>query len=106
MKRFFAIGFIFLSLSIAYAKSYNFYLSKTTKAGTAQLAAGPYTVKLAGSLAIFTDEKDKQYTTPVKVETGDKNYDKTSFQTVEADGVTKLTEIDLGGTNTKIEFGQ
>jgi len=106
MKKLLAIGVLTLSsLCILSAKSYEITLTAPTKAGTVQLKAGQYTLKIQGSNAIFTDVNSaKSFTTPVKVQEGDKKFDDTKVQSSKDGDTDKIEEIDLGGSKTKLGF--
>jgi len=87
------------------AKTYEITIAAPTKAGSVQLKAGQYKVKVEGSNATFTDMNSSQsLTTPVKVETGDKKFDDTTVQITKDGDTNRLEEIDLGGSKTKLEF--
>lgn len=93
--------------SIASAKSYDIRLDEATTVGNTQLKAGEYRVKVNGSQATFIDAmSSKTYTAPVKMENADKKFDQTTVQTQNKNGVMALQEIDLGGSSTKLEFGE
>ena len=90
------------SIGIASAKSYYFTLTAPTKAGTTVLKAGEYEVNVKGNQAVFTNDGGKSVSVPVKVEQSDKKFDATA---VNSDSDT-IKEIDLGGSTTKLTFGQ
>ena len=93
------------TLSIASAKSYDIVLSNPTKVANVNLKAGEYKVKLEGSNAIFTDvETGKTFTAPAKVENAPKKFDVTAVDTQKKADIDEMQAIELGGTNTKIEF--
>jgi hypothetical protein len=95
----------FSSLTVVSAKTYEIILSGPTKAGSVELKAGQYKLKVDGANAIFTDiNSAKSFTTPVKVETTDKKFDDTRVQTTKDGSVDKIEEIDLGGSKTKLGF--
>jgi hypothetical protein len=97
-----------LSLSaVASAKSYSVVLSNPMKVGTAQLMPGEYKVKVEGSNAIFTDQKtQKSLTVPVKIDTAEKKYYSTEIDTAKQGDMDQIKTIELGGSTTKLEFGQ
>ena len=92
------------SLTVAFAKSYTITLANPTKAGKVELAAGQYKLKLQGNVVIFTDSHYKSYTAPAKVETVQKKYDVTAVETQKDASGDRITDIQLGGSNSKIEF--
>jgi hypothetical protein len=95
------------TVGIASAKSYSFNLINPTKVGSAELRPGAYDVKVQGSEAVFTnDDSGKSFTIPVKIGQNDKKFGTTSVDINNKNGVDSIEEIDLGGSNTKLEFGQ
>ncbi len=91
--------------SLAFAKSYKIILTSPTKAGTVQLKAGEYKVKVEGTNAVFTlTDSSTSVTAPVKIENSNKKYDSTQLQTTKDGDGERLTEIDLGGSSTKLVF--
>jgi hypothetical protein len=95
------------SLPLASAKSYDIILNNPAKAGSLQLAAGEYKLKVDGTNAVFTDtQTDKSYTEPVKVEKADKKFDSTMVESRIDGQMENIHSIDLGGSPTKLEFGQ
>jgi hypothetical protein len=92
---------------IASAKSYDIVLSAPAKAGSVQLAAGEYSLKVQGSNAVFTNvETGKSFTTAVKSESAAKKFDATAVDTNTANGSDQITAIELGGSSTKLELGE
>ena len=106
MKKVLTISALALfSLSMLSAKTYEILLTAPTKAGSVQLKPGQYSLKVVGSNATFTDQNSsKSFTTPVKVENGDKKYDETKVQSTRSGDTDRLEEIDLGGSKTKLGF--
>ena len=128
MKMF--IGFAVMGLSLASAKSYEISIDSVSKVGDVQLQPGDYTVTLNGTTVKFTDENSgKSVETKATVETtaeakfngtsvwftrtdagravestAKAKFDFTAVETVQKDGVTKVNEIDLGGTRTDLKF--
>lgn len=101
------IGVVTLStLAMAGPKSYSVALSAPTKAGSTQLAAGDYKLQVEGTNAIFTDSHRASVTVPVKVENSNTKFKSTSVDTSTQSGSQQITSIELGGSNTKLEFGK
>ncbi len=95
------------TVSIASAKTYDIILSATTKVGSTQLAAGEYKMKVEGANAIFTDQKTlKSVTVPAKIESSSKKFDTTSIEAEKQGDMDHIKAIELGGSTTKVEFGQ
>jgi len=106
MRKFLVVAALAVSsLTIVNAKTYEIILSGPTKAGNVELKAGQYKLKVDGANAIFTDiNTAKSFTTPVKVQTGEKKFDDTKVQTTKDGNLNKIEEIDLGGSKTKLGF--
>src|SRR6476659_5044245 len=106
MKKFVLVAALAVSsLTIVSAKTYDIVLSNPTKVGSVQLKPGQYKLKVDGANAIFTDlNSSKSFTTPVKVETGDKKFDDTRVQSTKDTDGDRINEIDLGGSKTKLGF--
>src|ERR1041385_9242086 len=106
MKKFLVVaGLTISSLTLVNAKTYDIVLSNKTTAGSLELKPGQYKLKVDGNNAIFTDtSKGKSFTTPVKVESGDKKFDDTRVQSTKDGDAEKINEIDLGGSKTKLGF--
>jgi hypothetical protein len=91
---------------IANAKSYDITLSAPVKAGSVQLSAGDYSLKVQGSNATFTSVRTgKTFTTTVKAETADKKFEVTAVNCDTKDGDSHITSVELGGSSTKLELG-
>ena len=106
MKIKFLIGFALLGLSLASAKSYEISVDSVASANTVQLQPGVYKVSFEGSKVKFTSETSgKSVETDATVESNGKTkYDTTAVETQSVNGVTKIQEINLGGTPTKLKF--
>lgn len=95
------------SLAIAGQKSYDVVLTAPTKAGSVQLAAGEYKVKVEGSNAVFTDEHTRaSFTVPVTVENSNTKFDATSLDSTTQGNTAQITSIQLGGSKIKLEFSK
>jgi hypothetical protein len=91
---------------IASAKSYDIVLSAPAKAGSVQLAAGAYSLRVQGGNAVFTSvETGKSFTAAVKAEDAGKKFATTEVDCNAKDGVDQITTIELGGSSTKLELG-
>ena len=95
------------TVAFAAPKTYSVVVSTPMKAGSAQLAAGDYKVKVEGANAVFTDQHTRaSVTVPVKVENGAEKFHSTAVDTTKQGDTTQITSIELGGSNTKLEFGK
>lgn len=106
MKQFLAVGALALfSLSVASAKSYEITVTNPTKAGSVDLKPGKYKVTVEGTNATFVEQgKSKGVSVPVKVKEAPKKFDDTRVQSSKDGSGEKITEIDLGGSKTVLEF--
>ena len=106
-------------MGIASAKSYDVSFDKTTKVGATDLKPGTYSVKLVNGQAVFTREAKgsevypmdgetygKPITVPVTVQHAGKKFSETAVESANTGDSANLHEIDLGGTDTKLVFGQ
>lgn len=93
-------GLATLGLGIASAAaSYDVTLTSSTWIGATELKAGAYKVEMQGSMAVFKSGK-KTVEVPATLSNSDQKYSATSLSISSS----KLTEIDFGGTKTKIVF--
>ncbi len=98
---------VFSTVAMAGPKSYDVMLDTGAKAGNVQLAAGEYKLKVEGSNAVFTGMQSHQsVTVPVKVENGNTKFSQTAVDTTKQGDAVQITAIELGGSKTKLEFGQ
>jgi len=97
-------AFLCLTLS-AGTKQYSISFDKAVEVGSVKLAPGDYKVKVDGSNAVFTAEKNRQtFTAPVKVEKQAKKPEYTSVESKDQNGVEHVDAIDLGGSDVKLVF--
>jgi hypothetical protein len=95
------LGIATLALAVASAAShYNLKLDAVQWAGSKELKPGDYKVELTGDKAVFTTGKTV-IEVPAVIQKSGKKFSATTYQ---ASG-SKIVEIDLGGTNTKLVFG-
>jgi len=100
------IGVVSLfTMAFAGTKSYSITFIKTAKAGSVELPAGDYMLKVDNGKAIFTDTRTlKSQTVPVKVETNGHKFAQTEVDSKTEGSAELLESIGLGGSTTKIEF--
>jgi len=98
-----AFLFVVAGLAIASARSYSVSLFQTATVGTTELKPGEYKVEVNDQKAIIRQGK-VQAESPVKIEEGDVKFDTTSVRYNNADGKTRIQEIRIGGTKTKLVF--
>jgi len=106
MKKMFLVAALAVSsLTIVNAKTYDIILSNPTKAGSVELKAGQYKLKVEGTNATFTNvDSEKSVTTVVKVENSTEKFDTTRVETTKTGSEDQIQEIDLGGSHTKLGF--
>jgi hypothetical protein len=93
--------------SIASAKSYDLVLSAPANAGSVQMAAGEYSIKVLGGFAFFTNVvTGRKFIAVVKVEDGGKKYGTTAVDCSTKGGENQITSVELGGSSTKLELGE
>lgn len=101
-----AVAVLTFSLSaLCFAGSF-FTLTTTVNVGTKKLKAGQYEVSLKKDQAVLTDANGKSIAVPVKVEQAQSKFQNTMALTKAANDGDELSEIDLGGTTTRLMFGQ
>jgi hypothetical protein len=108
IKSILMVGALCLSaVTVVNAKTYAFHLSTPSMAGTVKLPAGDYKMKVDGTNAVLTQvDNDKTYTTAVKVDTEKKKFEQTTVVTDNINGAAHITAIEIGGSTTKLEFGE
>jgi hypothetical protein len=97
------VCFAFVALAIASAKSYSVTLSHDMTVGNAELKAGEYQLEVVGDKAILTKGK-VQAEAPAKLESAPQEFRTTTMRVQEEGGKTRISEIRLGGTKTKVVF--
>ncbi len=96
---------VFSGLSFAGNKVYHITLSFNTLVGQTQLKAGKYKVSVDGSNAVFElEEGSKRVTVPVKIQNTKTKFNDTKVRAVTEGDATRLKAIDIGGSDTELEF--
>ncbi len=99
------LSFGTLALAIASAaSSYRFSLFQPSYFAGKELKPGDYKIQLNGDKATIKVGK-QMIEASVKVENGTEKFDETSVRYSDAGGKMTVQEIRLGGTNTKLIFG-
>ena len=93
-----------MSVLLASAKSYTINISDPATAGSAQLKAGEYRLKLDGTQVVLIDKAGNQIDTTAKVETAEHKFDQTSISISKADGANRIISIQLGGSTNRVVF--
>jgi len=89
-----------LAAASAAPAHYSLTLSTAQWVGDKQLKPGDYKVEVSGDKAVFKTGKTV-VEVPATVQQSDQKYLHTSYSSVDS----KIKEIDLGGTSTKVVFG-
>ena len=98
------LSFGTLALAIASAaSSYHFAVFQPSFVAGKELKPGEYKIELNGEKAMIKTGK-QVVEAPVKVENGTEKFVETSVRYSNTDGKMNVTEIRLGGTNTKLVF--
>jgi hypothetical protein len=93
-----------LALAIASAaNSYRVTLFQPSYVGSSELKPGDYKIEVNGDKAIIKAGKNT-VEAAVKVETADEKYPSTAVRYANDSGKSRIEEIRLGGTNTKLVF--
>jgi hypothetical protein len=92
-------------LAIASAKTYAIDLFQPVMLGSTELKPGHYTVAVDGDKAVVRNGKLEGQAT-VKMEDGDRKYDRTSVVLLNSDGQMHIQEIHIGGTKMKLVFAE
>ena len=98
-----ALLFVVAGLAIASSRSYTVTLYEKAMFGGAELQPGAYKVEVNDQKVTIRQGK-VQNESPVKVEENAVKYDTTTVRYGKADGKTKIEEIRIGGTKTKLVF--
>jgi hypothetical protein len=93
--------FAAVALAVCAGKTYTITLYNPATVGNTELKPGDYKVELVDQNAVIINGKTDTRT-PVKVETVKEKFAQTSVRTTVSDGKTRVQEIRLGGTNTKL----
>ena len=93
-----------MSVLLASAKSYTITISDPASAGSVQLKAGEYGLKLDGTQVVLIDKAGKQIETTAKVEAAEHKFDQTSISISKADGANRIISIQLGGSTNRVVF--
>ena len=93
-----------MSVLLASAKSYTINISDPASAGSVQLKAGEYRLRLEGTQVLLIDKAGKQIDTTAKVERAERKFDQTSISVSKTDGANRIISIQLGGSTNRVVF--
>lgn len=97
------LAFSFATLALAAASaasSYSVKFYQPVQIGATEFKPGDYKVEMQGDKAVFRSGKNV-VEVPATLQKGDKKYSYTAVTSQDS----KVSEIDLGGTSSKIVFG-
>jgi len=101
------LGAAVFALGIAAAaSSYHVKIVDPTWVGQSELKPGEYEVKVDTAGKVTFKQGKNVIETPAKVETNTSKYSDTQLSTKSVNGQAQLKEIDLGGTKSKLTFGE
>lgn len=103
MTKRFVLVFLLFALAIASAKTYNVTLFQPSVVAGTELKAGEYRLNLDNDKVVITNGKTSVEST-VKVEESEAKYTSTSVRYANGEGKSKVQEIRLGGTKTRLVF--
>jgi predicted ThiF/HesA family dinucleotide-utilizing enzyme len=86
------------------AASNTFVLANPANLGTHKMKPGQYEVSVKKDQAVITNEDGKSFSVPVKIEQEAKKFGQTMVGTKKGTGSEEVSEIDLGGSTTKLVF--
>ena len=96
--------FLVAGLAVAAGHSYNVSLFVPSTVGATELKPGQYKIEINDQTAVLRQGK-VQTESPVKVEEGDRKFATTVVRYgASADGKSRIQEIRIGGTKTKLVF--
>jgi hypothetical protein len=101
MHRTLALLFAAVALAVAAGKTYTFTLYDPAMAGATELKPGEHSLQIVDGNAFIVDGKPATRT-PVKVETANEKFSRTSILVNTGGGKRRIEEISLGGSNTKL----
>lgn len=94
-----------LTMSTAFAKTYDLTFTSPAKAGSLQLNAGQYRMSVDGNKVTFTEVKtNKSTTTEATVENSEQKFNETRVDTTTESGAAVVKAIRLGGSKIKLNF--
>jgi hypothetical protein len=99
-----ALLFIVAGLAIANARTFTVSLFEKAMFGNTELTPGSYKVEVSEQKAVIRQGK-VEAESPVKVEENGTKFDGTTVRYNHEGGKTRIEEIRIGGTRTKLVFG-
>ena len=105
MRRKLLVCFASLGLAMAGAKSYSLSLMDSAMLGGTELKAGDYRLEVVDQKAVIRAGKT-EVQAPVKVETANAKFGRTTVLLAESGGKKRIAEICIGGTNTRLLFSE
>ncbi|HAX41080.1 MAG TPA: hypothetical protein DCY80_00810 [Solibacterales bacterium] len=95
--------FLTLALAVASASTHSVQIFQPSIVSGQELKPGQYKLTVDDSKVIISKGK-QSVEASVKMETSDSKFSSTSVRYITEDGKMKVSEIRLGGTNTKLVF--
>jgi hypothetical protein len=99
------LAFGFLTATASADQSYRFNLSQPSKIGNAELRPGDYKLVVDAPKVVLTElSTGKSIELEAKVESTDQKFATTEIHSSQVDGASRIREIRIGGSKTKIAF--
>jgi hypothetical protein len=101
----FLLALGFLAATASADQSCKFILSSTSKIGTAELQPGEYRLVVDEKRVVLTELKTgKLIELEAKIEQTEQKANSTQVHSQQVDGVSRINEIRIGGSKTKVAF--
>ena len=85
-------------------KTYSFSIKDPAVAGSAQLKAGDYRLKVDGAQVMLTDKDGKAIDINAKLEQAERKFEQTAILSIDSDGANRIVCIQLGGSSYSVVF--
>jgi len=99
-----AFATVALAVASAASKNYNVTISQQASINGTQIKPGDYKAQIEGDKFILKSGKKTVVEAPAKVEQADHKFQSTQVNIENANSQPKISEIRIGGTNTRIVF--
>lgn len=99
------VCFALVGLAMASAKTYSLNLMGSVMLAGTELKAGQYQLEVVDQKAVIRAGKT-EVQAPVKVETANAKFGRTTVLLAESGGKQRIAEICIGGTNTRLLFSE
>ena len=101
-----AVALVAVAGNVAKLGTYQFNLSRPAAVNGSMLQPGVYKLVVRDTMAFVTAHDGRTMQAPVKIESAPSKFDTTAVTIDVRDGKPVVSEIDLGGSKTKLLFAQ